>query len=343
MQLFFSYARPDRARVESLVGRLRQAGFDVWLDSDLVGGWPWWDKILGQIRSCDALVAAVSRAGVNSYACRSEREYAARLGKPILPITLEQLPSGLFPADIARIQVIDYSQPDEAAAFRLANALFALPKARALPNPLPRPPAVPPTRFGDLNDRISAPSLTLEEQLGIIGVLEGALGPASDLDDRQTAAEMLAEMANRRDLYEAAARKIDALQAQVRGAGRRTYQKPPPRRSNPPPVTPHPQPRPAASLSGVKTHQGLAIATAIITFIGIILAPIGIAALIQSSRVTPRLVAGDAAGARKASSRVVLFFWLAVAIWVVIIIIEAAVAASQNGSTSTAMMISVVR
>ena len=79
MQLFFSYARPDRSRVDSLVIQLRQAtGIEVWLDSDLVGGWPWWDKILGQLRSCDAVLAAVSRASVNSQACRAERDYAAK-------------------------------------------------------------------------------------------------------------------------------------------------------------------------------------------------------------------------------------------------------------------------
>ena len=82
MQLFFSYARPDRLRVDSLVTRLRQAGIEIWLDSDLVGGWPWWDKILGQLRSCDAVLASVSRASANSQACRAEREYAAKLGKP---------------------------------------------------------------------------------------------------------------------------------------------------------------------------------------------------------------------------------------------------------------------
>src|SRR5271165_312279 len=99
MRLFFSYARPDRPRVESLVTPLRQAGIDVWLDSDLVGGWPWWDKILGQLRSCDAVLAAVSRASIKSQACRAEREYAAQLGKPVLPIALEHMPAGLFPAD----------------------------------------------------------------------------------------------------------------------------------------------------------------------------------------------------------------------------------------------------
>lgn len=356
MLLFFSYARPDRPRVESLVTRLRQAQIDVWLDSDLVGGWPWWDKILGQIRSCDVDVAAVSRASIDSEACRSEREYAARLGKPILPLALERVPPGLFPADIARIQVIDYIRPDETAALKLARAIFAYPEGRALPNPLPAPPDMPQTRYSDLNDLIRKRTLTREEQLGILVRLEEALGPTSHDDDRQTAAEMLGIMAERQDLYEQAARKIEALQAQVRGGGRRTRQKPPPkaqppkpppsqpRTSQPRPSQPRPsQPRPAATPGAVNVHRGMAITTAVITFLTIFLAPIGIAALVYYNRAKVKLGVGDIIGARKDSSRVAAAFWVAVAIWVVIIIVEIAVAASQHGTTSTAMIISAVQ
>ena len=87
MQLFISYARPDRSRAESLTLRLRQAGITVWLDSDLVGGQAWWDRIIDQLRTCDAVVVVISRAAIKSQACRSEREYAIKLGKPILPLT----------------------------------------------------------------------------------------------------------------------------------------------------------------------------------------------------------------------------------------------------------------
>jgi hypothetical protein len=215
MRLFFSYARPDRPRADLLVTRLRQAGIEVWLDSDLIGGWPWWDKILGQLRSCDAVLAAVSRASIGSPACRAERAYAIQLGKPVLPIALERVPAALFPADIASIQVIDYTEPDESAAFRLAGAIYSLPAAKPLPVPIPEPPPVPRTRFGDLNDRIAEPTLTMGRQLGIIGVLEEALAPTSDPDDRLIAVEMLREMARRRDLYAGAARKIEALFAQA--------------------------------------------------------------------------------------------------------------------------------
>ena len=307
--------RPATGRV--LVTRLRQAQIDVWLDSDLVGGWPWWDKILGQIRSCDVVVAAVSRASIDSEACRSEREYASRLGKPILPLALEYVPPGLFPADIARIQVIDYIRPDETAALKLARAIFAYPEGKALPNPLPAPPGMPQTRYSDLNDLIRKRTLIREEQLGILVRLEEALGPTSHDDDRQTAAEMLGIMAERPDLYEQAARKIETLQAQVRGGGRRARQKPPPKAPPPkaPPSQPRPsQPRPAATPGAVNVHRGMAITTAVITFITVFLAPIGIAALVYYNRATVKLGVGDIIGERKDSSRVAVAFWIAVAI-----------------------------
>ncbi len=194
MQLFISYARPDRVRAESLTLRLRQAGITVWLDSDLVGGQAWWDRILDQLRACDAVVAAVSRASIKSQACRSEREYAAMLGKPILPLTLEAMNSEMLPADIARIQAIDYSQPSEATAFELIGAILALPKAGGLPDPLPETPPVPTSPFGTLVDRLAEPTLSMDDQLAIIGRLEAALGPAADPHDRPTALELLRQM-----------------------------------------------------------------------------------------------------------------------------------------------------
>lgn len=218
MQLFISYARPDRARAESLTLRLRQAGITVWLDSDLVGGQAWWDRILDQLRSCNAVVAAVSRASTKSQACRSEREYAATLGKPILPLILEAMSSEMLPADIARIQTIDYSQPSEAAAFELIGAILAMPKTGELPDPLPEAPPVPTSPFGTLVDRLAEPTLSMDDQLAIIGRLEAALGPAADPHDRPTALELLRQMDERPDLFAAAARQIEKIRAQLRAA-----------------------------------------------------------------------------------------------------------------------------
>jgi hypothetical protein len=215
MQLFISYARPDRPRAESLTLRLKQAGITVWLDSDLFGGQAWWDRILEQIRACDAVVAAVSNASINSLPCRAERDYAMLLGKPVLPLIFEAMSYESLPADIARIQAVDYSQPSEQTAFELIGAIMALPKPRPLPDPPPKAPDLPPTRFGGLADRIAEASLGLDDQLEILGRLEVALGPVAPPHDRQAATELLLRMEERPDLFAATARQIEKLRARI--------------------------------------------------------------------------------------------------------------------------------
>ena len=163
-------------------------------------------------------MAAISKASIKSQACRSEREYAVQLGKPVLPITLDTVAAGMLPQDIAEIQAIDYTQPDEGAAFRLIGAIYALPMGGNLPDPLPPPPDVPRSPFGNLGDRINAPSLGMDEQLAIIGKLEDALGPAGDPDERQTAAEMLSQLATRQDLFAIVERRIAGLKTPFQDA-----------------------------------------------------------------------------------------------------------------------------
>jgi hypothetical protein len=264
LQLFISYARPDRTRAESLTLSLRQAGITVWLDSDLVGGQAWWDRILDQLRTCDAVVVVMSRASIKSAACRSEREYAMKLGKAILPLTIESMAAEMLPADIARIQTIDYSQPGEAAAFELIGAILALPAPGELPYPLPATPPVPTSPFGSLVDRLAEPNLTLDDQLAIIGRLEAALGPAADPHDAPTAMELLRQMDERPDLFAAAARQIEKIRAQLKTGG--------PERVKSPPVSADPRPDPPGSGRGagvpnqrVRVKQDKGAATAVIT------------------------------------------------------------------------------
>jgi hypothetical protein len=209
MRLFVSYARADRHRVESLATQLRQAGIDVWLDNDLVGGQAWWDRILAQVRSCDALLAAISKASLRSATCRSEREYAARLGKATLPIVLEAITVDLLPPELAEIQMIDYSKPSETAAFQLVGMILHLPLAGELPEPLPAPPDVPTSVMVNMVERLSAPQLSMDQQLAIIERLEHALG--SDPADREIAIDLLGQMAMRNDLFAVSQRRIEAL------------------------------------------------------------------------------------------------------------------------------------
>ena len=56
MQIFVSYARTDRSKIDALSQKLRQAGNVVWLDMDLQGGQVWCDNILHQIRQAAIFV-----------------------------------------------------------------------------------------------------------------------------------------------------------------------------------------------------------------------------------------------------------------------------------------------
>ena len=215
MRIFISCSRRDQSWGESLAARLRQAGLEVWLDRDLVGSQAWWDTVLAQLRSCSAVVAGVSKAYLNSPACRSERAYAVDLGKPVLPVIIESINAAMLPSDLARLQIIDFSRPDEAAAFRLIGAIFALPPSVSLPDPLPGPPSIPTSYLSAVAAQLASTSLSLDDQLAIIGRLEYAVGPTAAPDEIQAATEMLRELAGRPDLFASAARRIESLLAQA--------------------------------------------------------------------------------------------------------------------------------
>jgi CHAT domain/TIR domain len=218
MRIFISCSGQDRSWAELLAARLRQAGLEVWLDRDLAGGQAWWDTVLAHLRSCSAVVVGVSRAYLKSRACHSQRAYAVNLGKPVLPVAIESIDAAMLPSDLARLQIIDCSRPDDATAFRLIAAIFALPPPQSLPDRLPEPPSVPASYLSAIAAHLVSPSLSLDEQLAIIGKLEDAVGPTADPDELQAATEMLRELAGRPDLFASAARRIASLLVQADAA-----------------------------------------------------------------------------------------------------------------------------
>jgi hypothetical protein len=123
-------------------------GFDhePWMDKELTGGQDWWSEVLKRIRDCDLFIFAVSHASVTSEACDREYEYAAALGKPVLPVTVRTGRSdALLPAALGHIQRVDYSEPDRAALTRLIKAINVMPEAGQLPEVLPPEPEIPAT------------------------------------------------------------------------------------------------------------------------------------------------------------------------------------------------------
>jgi hypothetical protein len=198
-QMFISYSRLDRARVDEIVQRLPGLGYQAWIDSSLHGGQAWWDEILGRIADCDAFVAIVSRSWLESKACQRELEWALALNKPVLPVALEPVTRAM-PSVISKRQIVDYSQPSQDAAYSLFGALNALPPAPPRPEVLPKAPEIPLSYLSDLVDRVAKETLTHDEQREVVNELQPAL-MSTDPEEREGAQTILDRFARRDDLY----------------------------------------------------------------------------------------------------------------------------------------------
>ena len=338
MEIFLSYERPDRHRAESVAQQLRRAGNGVWLDSAQVRQQAWWDQILLQLRLCDVAVLLISEASLRSQSCINQRKYAAALGRAIIPIAIEPVSSESLPFDLARLQVIDYCNPNEAAAFQLIGALMQLRETRRLPDPLPEPPPLPISHMDAIAAELAAPSLGPDRQLAIIGRLESALYPSADPSDRPEALKLLSQMAHRHDLLAAVDRRIAALRVDTReaagpqmpapqpstaygqgpaggwnGAGHQGFAGDPGQQAvSDSWAAPSPSAFPRQQDTGsVSPHWVMAI-VALITFF-----PLGIPAVVCASRARAGLQVGDLLRAGKSATLVKVFFWISIAIWVI--------------------------
>jgi hypothetical protein len=265
------------------------------------------------------------------------------LGKPILPLAIEKVDPELLPTALAQLQVIDYSRPDEEAAWKLLGAINQFPQQSPLPDPLPAPPPVPTSPLDTVAEQLSARSLNRDQQLAIIGGLEDALAPTADPNDKPMALDLLSRLEQRTDLLAAVDRRVRTLRAS--GPGTEVPRTPPWTPKPPPQPTPGPsetpvgasfsrpgphaasnlrQPpgdlrrpasdprQPAPRTADTSPHWVMAIVALIFFF------PVGIPAVIYASRARTSLEAGDLERARKAASLVKIFFWVTIAVYVIV-------------------------
>jgi hypothetical protein len=213
-KVFISYARSDLDRVVRLKGRLELLQAEVWIDQRLRGGQEWWDEILQAIRLCDLFMPVVTRRSLASKACHLERQYAADLARPTLPVAFERA-YGALPTDIAVRQIVDYAQPSEESAFQLSVAFNALEDAPPLPARLPDPPAVPLSYLSEMVDRAGTDrELTREEQHGFIDAIRAGVRSA-DVEESAAAVEVLNRLDARPEIYRDVAEEIRSLRGDL--------------------------------------------------------------------------------------------------------------------------------
>jgi hypothetical protein len=175
--IFVSYARESETAVQNLAADVESLDHKVWVDHDLKGGREWWDQILAHIRDCQVFMMTLSPESLASAACKREYNYAAELGKPILPILIaEGISLQTLPSRLSQIQYVDYRKRDVTSAFKLASALNAVPPALPLPDPLPEPPGAPVSYLGGLAEQIDGDKpLDAKDQSALVSSLRRAL------------------------------------------------------------------------------------------------------------------------------------------------------------------------
>jgi hypothetical protein len=216
LKAFISYNRACEEIARQVVDDLRTLGNEVWFDQALPGGQAWWDFILQEIRDCDVLVFLLYPGSLNSIACTREREYAVALGKKVLPLQVaDTIAMNLLPSALARVQIIQYRTGDRAEALRFAWALAAMPKAPALPSPLPEPPEEPMSELAKLAQQVAG-TATLSDRDQKLLLLE-LKELVSDPETAVEARELLVRLQKRRDLLHQIGLRITEILGELSG------------------------------------------------------------------------------------------------------------------------------
>jgi hypothetical protein len=105
--VFVSYSRSDWERVVlALTRRLRQDGFQLWVDHGfLVGGDDWMDAIGEALKTCGVCLLAISPEAMRSRYVKMEYRFFFNNDKPIVPVLVR--PISELPPELSGIQYID--------------------------------------------------------------------------------------------------------------------------------------------------------------------------------------------------------------------------------------------
>lgn len=98
--IFVSYAREDRPRIEPFVQFMTDRGLDIWFDDRIPGGSQPFDEIATALRDSSFVLLFWSDSACGSSFVQREIRYAETLGKRIIPIKLDRR---AYPAAIALI------------------------------------------------------------------------------------------------------------------------------------------------------------------------------------------------------------------------------------------------
>jgi hypothetical protein len=90
--IFISYSRSDKARVDRLIDQLESDGHQVWIDrAGIRGGEQWRRQIVEAIEKSDLFLLVLSQNSVQSDNVRTEIDLAKDSGKKIAPVEIQRI------------------------------------------------------------------------------------------------------------------------------------------------------------------------------------------------------------------------------------------------------------
>ena len=230
MRIFLSYARENRASVESLASDLRLMDYEPFFDEQLSGGQGWWEQLLARIEGCEVFVPVLSAQYLESNPCGLEAEYAHSLSKPFLPVSVDAISPTLFRSYIAEAQWVNYDSSRN-SAIELMRAFKNVPQCPPLPEAMPERPVVPISYLTTYREQIdSSDDLTRAQQFVLLADLRARL----DGPDGAVVRSLLEKLAKRHDLVVPVAEELN----RVLGSGTAAPEGPPSDTSPPPPPPP---------------------------------------------------------------------------------------------------------
>jgi HEAT repeat protein len=105
--IFVSYCHEDADFAQILEGKIRESGFAIWRDLNLIAGGDWRAEIDGGIQDALAMVVILSAASRGSEYVSYEWAFATGRGVPVIPVLLKLSPADLHPR-LSMIQCLDF-------------------------------------------------------------------------------------------------------------------------------------------------------------------------------------------------------------------------------------------
>lgn len=191
--VFISYSRLDRARIEPIVKLVDECVDEVWWDDRLVAGESFTEETERRLNEADYVVVVWTPTSVRSKWVLDEAAVGRDAGK-LIPISLDgQTP----PLGFRHVHCTDFSGWNGAAADKCATALrVALTRDRAREAPPPLPPAPSPVRTNPTQKKLIRRLAFAALGISAITLVGGLLvGLASILGGRDSGEPSIAEVA----------------------------------------------------------------------------------------------------------------------------------------------------